>query len=713
MYSKLAVVAVVLVAVAGAFADDFTNNCNAEKRFCQNGGVCHEPILVNTVNAPDAGSRAAWADPFCICPAGFGGMDCSRTIRECKDNPCQNGGTCSPASCVNTNADGQSYDCFTCSCPYGWTGSPALSSSSNPGGVCDWKQIVQDCSVNSCANGGTCSTVALTTSGNSGFGYQCACSLDYFGGNSNQATNRAFNCTVPTCAISAGACQNGGTCQNPTSSPLCACANGYWGDHCEMPPPCNDPNACPAGNTCTNMYTSTNPPVAVAQCTPPSFCQTNTCLNGGTCHDSGAPFPFSGGYCACVTPHDGLLSCNSTQFCDSNPCQNGASCSNSNSLIGNQGTCSCLPGWAGAFCEKQLNGCGRDTVGCSGNANAACACTTQATCQASNWNMKCGCSTPTGGIQHFDCRCNSTTLSKCPGNSPSNAAGSGRWADMVCQNGGTCYESADTTQCACRTGFWGDQCQNYDNPCLNNPCENGGQCYVPSAETSNPTAPDDRYWPWRCKCKWPYYGKNCEKVAPTPTADGLLPVVCGANDSPCQHGGTCSARNYNPTSGGYFYTDFYTGMSVEAEPWQCLCTAGWAGAMCEIAVEQCTATTCSNGGVCIQSGYSSKLSCSCPCGYAGERCEIMATNVNADSIAQYSNNGAGGVGYRLEFCSQEPCQNGGTCVHTLNGQGFNCQCKSGWYGTYCQYTVRSAAAGVVPSLVAVVAALAVAFALKH
>lgn len=706
MYSKLAVVAVLLVAVAGAFADDFTNNCNVEKRYCQNGGVCHENIPQIT---GDTGSLAAWADPFCICPAGFGGQDCSRTIRECKDNPCQNGGTCAPASCIN-NVDSQYYDCFTCTCPYGWQGSPALSGSSNPNGLCDYKQVVQDCSVNSCSNGGTCSNVDQSVGGLTTHGYGCQCTLDYFGGNTFQGTNRAFNCTVPKCSISAGACQNGGTCLNPTSNPICSCPGGYYGDHCEFAPPCSS-NPCQAGETCTNTGST-------YVCTPLPFCQTHTCQNGGTCHDSGAPSPGNGGgYCSCVSPSDGMNSCNSTTFCNSNPCQNGGSCSNSLSYIGNAGTCSCPKGWVGQFCEQQLNGCGRDTVGCSPN-GGACPCVDQTTCVASAWNMKCGCSGSTGGIQHFDCRCNSTTLSKCPG---TGSGGSGQWTDMVCQNGGTCYEVAEAAQCSCRPGFWGDQCQNYDNPCLNSPCENGGQCYVVQETQGLPS--DDRFWAWRCKCKWPYYGKNCEKVAPVSTMDGLKPVVCGANNSPCQNGGTCSANTYrtsplnNQPTGGYFYTNPQTSFIQEAEPWQCSCPHateqqyGYMGQMCEQLVERCTADTCKNGGHCFNSNVGP--SCSCPCGYAGDRCEIMATNVNADSVAQLSNNGAGGVGYRLEFCSQAPCQNGGTCFHTNDGQNFECHCKSGWAGTYCQYSVRSAAAGVVPSLVAVAAALAVAFALKH
>lgn len=700
MYSKLAVVAVVLAAAAGVFADDFTNNCNVQKRVCQNGGVCHE----NLGSIP-TGSRNAWKDPFCICQAPYGDNDCSRTIRECKDNPCQNGGTCNPASCISSH-NSESYDCFTCTCPFGWTGAPSYAGGPNPGGVCDWKLMGNDCrNGNLCANGGNCTNISPSAPYT--YGYQCVCPTGYLGGQTSQGgvfANVAYNCTVPDCTTTDGACQNGGVCNTGSGLPTsrrCSCGF-YGGSRCELPRFCDNPTACPDGYTCTNTGPGTG------SCQAPSFCSTHTCLNGGTCHNSGGP--NGDGYCSCPAPYDGYNSCNSTLFCQSNPCQNGGTCNPLPSYIGGQGSCSCTNNFGGTFCEKPMVGCAQDRVACAPGAS----------CSTDDWVSTCGCGSTTGGLVHFDCRCNSTTLSKCPGTSGSLT---GQNADMVCQNGATCLEVAETTGCDCRPGFWGDKCQNYDNPCLNSPCENGGQCYM--IKETQGAALDDRTWAWRCKCKWPFYGKNCEKQAPVPSWDGKPPVVCGASNSPCLNGGTCSARAYDNANGGFFDIDPYSLQQIEAEPWQCTCPQpssvgyGYKGLQCEVQIEQCSATTCQNNGKCSNFAANppstpfAGLQCSCPCGYAGDRCEFPATNINANSVAQFANDGAGGVGYRLEFCSREPCQNGGTCYHSLDGQGFVCSCKSGWSGTTCQYSVRSAAAGVVPSLVAVAAALAVAFALKH
>lgn len=195
-------------------------------------------------------------------------------------------------------------------------------------------------------------------------------------------------------------------------------------------------------------------------------------------------------------------------------------------------------------------------------------------------------------------------------------------------------------------------------------------------------------------------------------------MVCGDANSPCLNGGTCRARTYSTVTGGFFFSDPNTGKDVEAEPWACSCPTvnsvqmGWKGQTCEVQVERCTTSTCQNNGKCTNLGTSG-VQCACPCGYAGDRCQFTASNMQPASIAQFANDGFGGIGYSLEFCSAEPCQNGGTCYHTTDGQGFGCNCKSGWGGLYCQYGVRSAAAGVLPSLAAVAAAVAVAFALKH
>ena len=38
--------------------------------------------------------------------------------------------------------------------------------------------------------------------------------------------------------------------------------------------------------------------------------------------------------------------------------------------------------------------------------------------------------------------------------------------------------------------------------------------------------------------------------------------------------------------------------------------------------------------------------------------------------------------FTVDFCFDEPCQNGGTCQLTSNG--YNCQCAAGYLGSDCE-----------------------------
>jgi len=214
---------------------------------------------------------------------------------------------------------------------------------------------------------------------------------------------------------------------------------------------------------------------------------------------------------------------------------------------------------------------------------------------------------------------------------------------------------------------------------------------------------DDRFWAPICDCKYPYYGQYCDEVA------SMDSVCVGTN--PCLNGGTCSRRQYHqnwnwdnignpPTQGGggfYTTTDTLPSPSNQyirsyKEPFQCICPVGYYGDNCELTTNPtatCTATTCQNGGTCMN--LSNGPVCACPCGYAGDTCEITAVNRLI--------NGVVGIGARMDFCSAGVnCQNGGTCLNTPEGQGFSCACKSGWGGTYCTFRGLSAAASVTPSL---------------
>ena len=107
---------------------------------CQSGytGVyCNVPIYesCNEGTCQNGGSCLRYYNMegnYCLCPAGWGGRDCSLDIDECFLRPCQNGGTC------NNTMGG-----YTCSCLPGFTGKN-----------CDI--INGSCDTVKCQNGGNC-----------------------------------------------------------------------------------------------------------------------------------------------------------------------------------------------------------------------------------------------------------------------------------------------------------------------------------------------------------------------------------------------------------------------------------------------------------------------------------------------------------------------------------------------------------------------------
>ncbi|CAH3123723.1 unnamed protein product, partial [Pocillopora meandrina] len=249
----------------------------------------------------------------------------------------------------------------------------------------------------------------------------------------------------------------------------------------------------------------------------------------------------------------------------------------------------------------------------------------------------------------------------------------GRCCVFPFEYGGVTYQSCTNGWCSFDEGYVGNWA-NCVNPCINNPCQNEGDCTVTG---------DDSY---SCKCADGYYGETCEKG---------LPCVPGKKTDDPQ--GRCCVFPFE-----------YGGVTYQS------CTNGWCSfdegyvgnwANC---VNPCTNNPCQNGGDCTVTGDDS-YSCKCPDGYYGESCEKGLPCVPGKKTDDPQGRcwvfpfEYGGVTYQsctngwcsfdevyqgnwancVNPCTNNPCQNGGDCTVT-GDDSYSCKCPDGYYGESCE-----------------------------
>ncbi|XP_014252915.1 protein jagged-1b isoform X2 [Cimex lectularius] len=276
------------------------------------------------------------------------------------------------------------------------------------------------------------------------------------------------------------------------------------------------------------------------------------------------------------------------------------------------GDCECRPGWRGELCTQCA-----PYPGCK-----------HGYCNGSSW--QCICDTNWGGIL-----CDQD-LNYCGTHEP-------------CENGGTCENTApDQYLCRCLEGFSGLNCEVIDNPCVTEPCANGGRCIQKAGQ-------------FHCVCPNGWAGPTCAVE------------IDECASAPCQNRATCV-----DLVGGY----------------ECLCPSGWEGSICQYDVDECAKDWCINSYSC--QNLAGDYKCKCQKGWSGKNCTL---NIN-DCVGQCQNGATcidlvndyhcacepGFTGRNcatdIDDCQSNPCQNGGECVDQVNN--FRCICPVDYMGEFCE-----------------------------
>uniref|UniRef100_G3SSY9 Sushi, nidogen and EGF-like domain-containing protein 1 n=1 Tax=Loxodonta africana TaxID=9785 RepID=G3SSY9_LOXAF len=173
-------------------------------RVCQLQGVWSEPPQCHEVNECQSqpclhgGScKDGVSGYLCLCSTGYEGIHCEQETDECAAQPCQNGGSCSDLP-----------GAFLCQCPTGFLGVH-----------CETE--VDACDSSPCQHGGACE--------NDGGAYLCVCPEGFFGYHCETASDPCFS----------SPCGGHGYCLASNGSHSCTCKVGYTGKDCakELLPP--------------------------------------------------------------------------------------------------------------------------------------------------------------------------------------------------------------------------------------------------------------------------------------------------------------------------------------------------------------------------------------------------------------------------------------------------------------------------------------------
>ncbi|XP_062570839.1 uncharacterized protein LOC134232878 [Saccostrea cucullata] len=442
---------------------------------CENGGTCSMDKFSNTTNDVF----------FCCCPPGYTGNRCEIDLDECRQNPCQYGGTC-------RNTPGS----YICNCHPRYRGMNC--------------EIPTTCRDNPCVHG-KCSDATNGT-------FTCHCGSEFSGmfcENVITTTTRSTSTTSTTTESTTTTSTT--TTPRTTTTPSTTTTT--------IP---TTTKATPTTTHTTETFTSTTTSVTAKTLltTKPSStidttkhmtsnivtpssgkvsynCSENACRNNGKCINSA---------CQCLLGFSGQLCQKEVIECQNDTCLNGGYC---NDVVGNY-SCDCLHGFAGSRCEKHAGSstvsptvnacgfCGNGSCLVLGNGTAFCVCKqgfSGKTCAHSN-NL---CRPYSDALCFSGSQCMlksfRTNTDICPHGWAGPICRNGSIAlsrdlecpRVVCKNDGHCFNG----KCCCRPGYKGEFCEEEILHCDSSPCKNNATCI-------------NIYNDFECHCQMGFTGRSCE-----------------------------------------------------------------------------------------------------------------------------------------------------------------------------------------------------------
>lgn len=370
----------------------------------------------------------------------------------------------------------------------------------------------------------------------------------------------------------------------------CICKPGYTGENCGTELPCD----CSGHGVCHGGACVCNPGFKGTNCATAEYCPGKTltspqgCSDNGVCND-GACFCFdgyAGDSCAfniqdgkerdrlknCINPDvpsDGAKSCSGHGVC-------GYDKLNKPKNQGGQefGTCLCVPGFGGEYCEEEKK-CPKDCNGHGSCHGGVCTCRygyrgdgcqtldlgidlcpnncgdhgtcmlEECFCEPGFIGPACNVTVPCPGINDRNQPCNghgtcSRGQCSCAPGYEGDGCGTVSTCPHSCSNHGVCYLG----KCLCEPSYAGDACE-FSPGCGDKVCENNGFCRQGA-----------------CLCPSGYTGDLCERLVPgQATSSGAAKKKCPVDESGIECGGhgTCAEGSE-----------------------KCKCETNWSGETCNV-----------------------------------------------------------------------------------------------------------------------------------